>query len=865
MKVLNQILFILIISLIAIVFVHHASASITYNDDQLRIELTPSTGEGDSWANAYSFETIYQYYSNSSNALPLIYMPRNNSTVGSAYELCENTTYWSTDGNANISSGPAGPVTPYSSSLSINITRNSTGDITTYWNKNHDWDGGPAPRTTEASYHTVDMSMATHLEFWIYASNSAMKLNYFETRNYYSSPAPERYGTHFDNLDNGWQLNPSWQHIIIPLNSNQTEPLASRQWWHVVSLFIFNISGGSVGDYILIDGLRAYNENPNPQKPYSNYYELNTPIFIYQTTGDIYFWQKSGFIYSDLAFGKQLYFYQQSSTANIYVQFGELNAAGYIDTSVTLFRDNSFFDKDSYNAFIYFKAKTIKLYGLKYLSAEYKTGIFLYSYADGDKEMKWCTFENMRDFTPTEFEIENTVLINVDRFWPGWPKSVKNLEFEKTGSYILAWGGAFNKSLSTLSGNIQYIEMGYKGEHILDLIDCDLPNLQYIKFYDYVSYGYWPSTQRLSFSNSANLTILAPNGSALPNARVQIWNKTGALIFDNYTDSTGRIPVQNLTTKDYKWISDGINNYKQIYMTNPTHTYYPYTIQVSKSGYETYIHQTSLGEPKRFEFTLQTDNSGPFSATIVGATEYKKGEEAQIIAYIEDSSGDFINDAACNLTLYRPDHTIYLNTSMHYLQRGIYYYNFTTAYDDGIWIAWINASWNGNYSYDLHTFHIAPWAGVYLEVHHSDYYFQDDQIIFYTHVDYPDELLGNISVSYEIQNTSRQVVLSGNMTEYERGEFAAEISPHNLDAGAYYLVVRAESLIDSYSLEHRSSFELSSHSISDSGSGGSGGGSGGGVWAKYHENPAVTAASFGAAIVVIAVGVSKLTGVIIRT
>jgi len=100
------------------------------------------------------------------------------------------------------------------------------------------------------------------------------------------------------------------------------------------------------------------------------------------------------------------------------------------------------------------------------------------------------------------------------------------------------------------------------------------------------------------------------------------------------------------------------------------------------------------------------------SLTLFG-TEYEYAENGTLYAQMLDEDGSPVNAANCNITIYYPNRTLWVNyEELAYLtaSNGLYYYNFTTPNITGVYAAIANCS--NPTAYSSATFHVVEHRGI---------------------------------------------------------------------------------------------------------------------------------------------------------
>jgi len=100
---------------------------------------------------------------------------------------------------------------------------------------------------------------------------------------------------------------------------------------------------------------------------------------------------------------------------------------------------------------------------------------------------------------------------------------------------------------------------------------------------------------------------------------------------------------------------------------------------------------------------------------VVSGTEYNSGEEGTIFAQFLKTvggTGQPVNDAICNLTVYYPNSSVFFTSYMNYINgsNGLYSYNFIVPQSEGTYSADIFCSKGGVKAYSSNTFHIGQWS-----------------------------------------------------------------------------------------------------------------------------------------------------------
>lgn len=105
-----------------------------------------------------------------------------------------------------------------------------------------------------------------------------------------------------------------------------------------------------------------------------------------------------------------------------------------------------------------------------------------------------------------------------------------------------------------------------------------------------------------------------------------------------------------------------------------------------------------------------------YTLNYVGGTEYKRGELGHLAyQFLRTVAGSPtpINDGTCNMTVWYPNKTIWLNkVGLIYLSgsNGLYYKHITVPDVEGVYETDIKCVRKGVRTYSASTFHVAPWA-----------------------------------------------------------------------------------------------------------------------------------------------------------
>ncbi len=562
--------------------------TISWQDYYFRIQLSHSSGEGDSWDTAISLKTIADYFAN--NPIGTLYMPRGNN------ELCDEATYWS------VESGDADPptydTTDYASipdagtNGSVSFTKNGPEDFVALWNGNHDWDGGANPRYGENTYHYLRCDYAEKIELWVKVSNPDIKLDKIKCTSYYSSSRPEMYGTEFTNNGEGWSFEAdTWTKIEIDIRKDPHIRLHERQWWDRISTWRLYFSGGDSGDTVKIDGLRCVNTNPNPVEVYPNYFRV--PVTIFSSDSSLYFWMKNCFVRPTMLGGYFLYFYYG------HYKIGEIGSNGEVYDPVVIYHDNE--DRDGHSGALHFyKPAEIYVYGLTLFSAYAKGAYLKIQNPTGESEVKYVNIYNHTDNwlinvkNVDNIETHNGRYCLRDSHPPESGGEWRNLFLQKAVSF--RWwtthGYTYTFRNAELRG-VPEIRIGYSGgEHIINLVDSSFEGINKVVFYCAGCPAGTPN--RLNLQASFKLKVIDMNNNPIQGANVVLKDKDGNVVFNLTTDENGEIPPQDVTYERYEWIADGVSNAKTRTWGSPQATFNPFTIRISKKGFQTYEKKFTL-------------------------------------------------------------------------------------------------------------------------------------------------------------------------------------------------------------------------------------------------------------------------------
>ena len=117
-----------------------------------------------------------------------------------------------------------------------------------------------------------------------------------------------------------------------------------------------------------------------------------------------------------------------------------------------------------------------------------------------------------------------------------------------------------------------------------------------------------------------NLKVTDRDGSPIVGALVTLTDATGAVTYSGATDGVGEIPEQELSHVMYgsDYLVSGYNVQYTIPPDTPDHQtdYSPYTLQIEKSGYRTYLGEFDIDEPKAMTISLPDSGGGPPGAVV---------------------------------------------------------------------------------------------------------------------------------------------------------------------------------------------------------------------------------------------------------
>ena len=470
---------------------------------------------------------------------------------------------------------------------------------------------------------------AEKLGFWIKVSNSNIVIEGVETRdNYNTSSDIYRYGkeitvgTAVGSTDWVWK---EFDFRDLGLGIKRS----SRDWQHVVDSFIIKFSNVSNGDIIKLDGVKWFIENPNPREVKPNVYLFPIGIYNYQIqTTDFYFWDYGHNVIFNMPIDSAFYHYQK--TYNSHIKFGYEGEAYPTDKNPqgeVIFWNtwssgyiNFWFLGDSSHPELYeFKAD-----GVHFMSASSTLdGMYprLNNFGYDNNEIKNTILEQLGDFFIGSFKVVDNVQVKGNRYtpWGTQPDGATTNNFKVWLNQNYMWidvGTARHYEIASARNHAGYYwnygrSYGHKSETETNFVDCKFPSdffdsdANYTfgwSIFDTYSGGIYNTPHWMKIGNSVQVVVKDSSGNPVASADVVVKDKNGTIVWSGTTNSSGETDrFDTFWRKTYISAGDGSASTHTIYLYNKdndkdydwgwatgyTHTYYPFTVTISKTGYQT--------------------------------------------------------------------------------------------------------------------------------------------------------------------------------------------------------------------------------------------------------------------------------------
>lgn len=474
----------------------------------------------------------------------------------------------------------------------------------------------------------LNMYSAEKIGFWVKVSNPNIRIESVETRDEYSSTYVYQYGKDIpvnetiNSTDWVWK---EYDFRELGLDIKRS----SRDWQFVVDSFIIRFSNVSNGDVIKIDGVKWWIDNATPREIKPNVYLFPIGIYDYQNqNNDFYFWDYGHNIIFNMPCDKAFYHYERAH--HNYIRIG-YEGAGY-PTSKNPQGEVIFWNTWS-NGYIYFNFlgdgshldyNSFEMYGTHFMSASPTLdGIYprLNSFGYENNVIKDSIIEEGGDFFIGNFKVIDNVQLKMHRYSPwGAPKDdaeVYNLKDWLNQNYMWVDAGTIrHMEIASARNHAGYYwisgrSYGHQAETETDLIDGKYPDGffgsdAYYTFawtiYDTYSEGHYNYPHLFKIGNSVQVIVKDSSGNAVEGASVVVKDKNGTIVWSGTTNADGETDrFDTFWRQTYISAGDGSASTHNVYMYNKdndkdydwgwatgyTHTYYPFTVEVSKDGYQT--------------------------------------------------------------------------------------------------------------------------------------------------------------------------------------------------------------------------------------------------------------------------------------
>jgi hypothetical protein len=231
--------------------------------------------------------------------------------------------------------------------------------------------------------------------------------------------------------------------------------------------------------------------------------------------------------------------------------------------------------------------------------------------------VKYCNFIGIRN-TSTDWSNNSVYFPVMMRTW-GYG-TITNTYYDTNAAlnyYPTNGCQSFRDSKFKSNNSGRFAEMvglaGYKNQPTGNMYDCDFVGAYYNSINDLIfNFSVYESLTGFNFWYSVAATILNENKNLLDGVNVKCYNKDGALIFDKDT-TDGLLAKQDVKVLFVQPTGNG---------TGPnfyTRTFYsPFTLIISKAGYETY--KTTLDLVEKFDQIITLKEDGYGDTTIYNST-----------------------------------------------------------------------------------------------------------------------------------------------------------------------------------------------------------------------------------------------------
>ncbi len=585
-----------------------------------------------------------------------------------------NETYWHTKDSVSTSDLIVASDCLTGSKLQLRIQIDSTNNNINWNCKNS---GGfwtiLAQHSSSDQLQIYEEDITWNVSDWNQHINPNVTLEAVETRDGYSKTYPYQYGKEIP--INQTITNDSWVWYEFDFRDEGLGiKRSSRDWQNSVDSFILRFSNMSEHDIVHLDGVKWWIDNPNPREIKPNVYLFPIGIDDNQNQNyDFYFWDYGHDVIFNMPVGNAFYHYERNH--NNYIRFG-YEGAGYPTSAnpqgETIFWNtwcngyiNFFFLGDS----SHLDYNTFQMYGTHFMSADSSLGGIsprLNGFGYENNVIQDSIIEEGGDFFADGFKVLNNVQLKMQRYSPWSPPKddaeVYNVKNWLNQNYMWADTGTLRSwEIASARNHAGYYwisgrSYGHYSETEVDMIDNKYPD------------GFWNSTADYTFhwtiydtyasssynyphwwkvGNSVQIITKDSDGNPIVNASVVVKDKNGTIVWNGTTDANGEterfntfwrqtyiskgdgtLSVRNI----YLYNKDNDKDYDWGYATGWTHTFNPFTVEVSKSNYHTVTWVDDFNK---------TDSIDGYTIT-VGMTDAGSVAPLDINCFPKDESNDFI-------------------------------------------------------------------------------------------------------------------------------------------------------------------------------------------------------------------------------
>jgi len=581
--------------------------AISFDTTYKRIVLTPETGKGDSWANAYTFKDIADYFA--SNPISNWYDPTSGDVIEDS-----DTSYWSVvEGSGTIA---VESTIVNTGSYSINITKSDANQVRVtrdlgaynYWTSNEE--------TLESS---------EFLRFYVRADQDGVTID--KVRIYFWSEG--RWATY----DGPWDVpNGSWTEIKIDLRNDinyDDSYLRSRGFMYGVPRVDWWISGPS-GANIYLDTMAFGRENHTVS--YDNGLFISN-YAIYLDSG-VYFLTEKEIFYctklngGEFKFGSDFHFRAGTSIEGIPLKGSTFIVSPMADNSGGYFARWSI----SGGEFLMYNSR-LQLMEDEDAPAR-KRGIWYPFYPSSGMINSLSTSEatgffvngNPNNYVGLKNFVDKSMQLTL---WYGTGWAVPPAKFEdcEVGYVTMrnkanALGYSTNNVLYRFKMHHEIVHLNFNWVIYTPVIavceDCEFDN---DKVRMNFPSGYGTRNLQLWRVNTVKIKVVDENGDPIQGAKVTIENKDGVIsnpetetTLENIeTDANGEINEKVIVRLwDITYDDAGSGGY--VYPTGEDQN--PFTITIKKSGYETYQAKVTIDSP--VDWTIKLKRSKPIRISFDG-------------------------------------------------------------------------------------------------------------------------------------------------------------------------------------------------------------------------------------------------------